>query len=95
VQAADDNGGWSSQDVAVIVRKAGESSGTAACCRSTGLIIAQQLGRPIDPTAFRPPWIAASAAAMGWEDSYLQGPEDLEAERLFDYSILAPLDAGI
>jgi hypothetical protein len=78
----------------LIVRKAGDSSGTAACCRSTGHIIAQQLGRPIDPVTFRPPWLAASAAAVGWEGTYLQDPEDLEAERFFDYSILAPLDAG-
>lgn len=94
VQAADDFGGWSSQDVSLIVRKAGDSSGTAACCRSTGLIVAQQLGRPIDATTFRPPWIAARAAAVGWDPAYLNGPEDLEAERLFDYGLLAPLETG-
>jgi hypothetical protein len=94
VQAADTAGGWSSQDVTLLVRKAGDSSGSAACCRSTGLIIAQQLGRPIDPTAFRPPWLGSRAAAVGWESGYLQGPEDLEAERLFDYTLLAPLETG-
>jgi hypothetical protein len=94
VQAADNAGGWSSQDVTLLVRKAGDNSGSAACCRSTGLIIAQQLGRPIDPTAFRPPWLASRAAAVGWEAGYLQGPEDLEAERLFDYTLLAPLETG-
>jgi hypothetical protein len=94
VQAADGAGGWASQDVTLIVRKAGDGSGTAPCCRSTGLIIAQQLGRPIDPTTFRPPWLSSSAGAVGWEPGYLTGPEDLEAERLFDYSLLAPLDTG-
>jgi hypothetical protein len=94
VQAADDYGGWSSQGVVLLVRKAGDTASKAACCRSTALIVAQQLGRPIDPTTFRPAWINASASAVGWESSYLQGPEDLEAERLFDYTVLAPLDAG-
>jgi hypothetical protein len=94
VQAADEAGGWASQDVAVIVRKAGDSSGRAACCRSTGLIIAQQLGRPIDPVTFRPLWLASSGAAVGWESGYLQGSEDMEAERLFDYAVLAPLETG-
>lgn len=95
VQAADDAGGWTSQDVQLLVRKAGDVSGRAPCCRSTGLIIAQQLGRPIDSAVFRPAWINASAAAVGWDAGYLSGPEDLEAERLFDYSLLAPLDTGV
>jgi hypothetical protein len=32
--------------------------------------------------------------AAGWDWDYLQGPEDLEAERLFDYGLLAPVDTG-
>lgn len=94
VQATDGAGGWASQDVTLLVRKVGDGTGAAACCRSTGLIIAQQLGRPIDPTTFRPSWLASSAGAVGWEPGYLTGPEDLEAERLFDYGLLAPLDTG-
>jgi hypothetical protein len=58
------------------------------------LIIAQQLGRPIDSAVFRPEWINSSAGAVGWETSYLQQPADLEAERLFDYGILAPATTG-
>ncbi len=78
----------------MIVRKAGDNGSGAACCRSTGLIITQQLGRPIDPVAFRPSWLASSAGPVGWESGYLQGTEDLEAERLFDYGVLAPLETG-
>ena len=31
LQASDDAGGWSSQDIQLTVRKAGDSSGRAAC----------------------------------------------------------------
>lgn len=95
VQVSDDAGSWASHGVQLIVRKAGDDTAKAACCRSTGLIIAQQLGRPIDPATFRPSWINSSAAAVGWDAKYLLGPEDLEAERLFDYTLLAPLDTGV
>jgi hypothetical protein len=93
-QTADGAGGWVSQDFELVVRKAGDVSARAPCCRSTALIIAQQLGRPIDATTFRPGWINASAGAVGWDAGYLGGPEDMEAERLFDYGILAPLESG-
>lgn len=56
---------------------------TGWCCR-----------RPVDPYSFRPSWINSSAAAVGWDWDYLLGPEDLEAERLFDYGLLAPVDSG-
>jgi len=60
------------------------------CCRHTGMITAQQLGRPVSPTHFRAEAAAAAAAAkMGWSKSYFD-QEDLEAERLFDYGLLAP-----
>lgn len=65
-----------------------------ACCRTTANIVALQLGRPIDPKRFRPAWLNVSAMAAGWDWDYLQGPEDLEAERLFDYGLLAPVDTG-
>ena len=93
-QAADGAGGWSSLDFQLLVRKAGDVGARAPCCRSTALIIAQQLGRPIDATTFRPGWINTSAGAVGWDAGYLGGPEDLEAERLFDYGVLAPLESG-
>jgi hypothetical protein len=56
--------------------------------------VALQLGRPIDAKHFRPAWLNVSAMAAGWDWDYLQGAEDLEAERLFDYGLLAPVDAG-
>eukprot|EP00879_Flechtneria_rotunda_P022569 GHRR01023831.1.p2 GENE.GHRR01023831.1~~GHRR01023831.1.p2 ORF type:complete len:189 (+),score=60.11 GHRR01023831.1:160-726(+) len=87
-------GGWSAKDFEVLVRKVGDLQGKAPCCRSTALIITQQLGRPIDPTTYRPEWLNTSAAAVGWDWDYLMGPEDLEAERLFDYGLLAPTQTG-
>lgn len=95
VQASDMAGGHAARDFPLLVRKRGDAAGRAPCCRSSGLVLAQQLGRPISQSDFRPAWLNASAAAVGWAASYLtDGPEDLEAERLFDYGLLAPLDAG-
>lgn len=88
------SGSWASKDFELLVRKAGDTQGLAPCCRSTGLIIAQQLGRPIDSAVFRPVWINSSAAAVGWDTSYLEQPVDMEAERLFDYGILAATNTG-
>jgi hypothetical protein len=34
------------------------------------------------------------AAGVGWEGGYAAGPEELEAERLFDYGLLAPVATG-
>eukprot|EP00878_Enallax_costatus_P047024 GHUV01057383.1.p1 GENE.GHUV01057383.1~~GHUV01057383.1.p1 ORF type:complete len:500 (+),score=122.35 GHUV01057383.1:95-1594(+) len=93
-QASDMMGGWASKDFDVLVRKAGDTHGRAPCCRTTANIIAQQLGRPIDPYSFRPAWINSSATAVGWDWNYLMGSEDLEAERLFDYGLLAPVETG-
>lgn len=93
-QASDGAGGWASNDFVLLVRKVGDTAARAPCCRSTALIIAQQLGRPIDAGTFRPGWINSTAAAVGWDSTYLAGPEDLEAERLFDYTILAPIETG-
>lgn len=63
--------------------------------RQTAQIVAQSLGRPISATTFRDPSLAAVAAArLGWSKQYYE-QEDLEAERLFDYGLLAPpLSAG-
>jgi hypothetical protein len=94
--ASDGAGGWASADVTLLVRKAGDVMGRAPCCRTTGQIIVQSLGRPIDAAEFRPVWLNASAIAAGWDPSYLSGgPEDLEAERLFDFTLLAPIDTGM
>ena len=60
--------------------------------RYTGSVITAQQGRPIDSRAFRDPSLYAFADSLGWPVStgYMDH-EDLEAERLFDYGILAPL----
>jgi hypothetical protein len=63
------------------------------CCRQTALIVTSQLGRPIHTRQFRPKSLESAAAAAGWSPSYMQGPEDLEAERLFDYGMLAPFES--
>ncbi len=58
--------------------------------RHTGLVIAQQLGRPISSTTFRSAEAFSSAMTkLGWNQAYWE-QEDVEAERLFDYTILAP-----
>ncbi|WIA29149.1 hypothetical protein OEZ86_011660 [Tetradesmus obliquus] len=93
-QASDMMSGWSTRDIELLVRKAGDTQARAPCCRTTANIVALQLGRPIDPKRFRPAWLNVSAMAAGWDWDYLQGPEDLEAERLFDYGLLAPVDTG-
>jgi hypothetical protein len=95
-QASDGAGGsWASSDFSVLVRKEGDAAARAApCCRSTAHIIAQSLGRPVDPVTFRASWIGSMAAGVGWEGGYAAGPEELEAERLFDYGLLAPVATG-
>lgn len=84
---------WSGQTVhydhVVIVRKI-DDAGAAACCRQTPLIIAQQLGRPGDRTYHRAEWSKEQALnTFGWSLNDWQGP-DVEAERLYDYGLLAP-----
>ncbi|KXZ46510.1 hypothetical protein GPECTOR_43g947 [Gonium pectorale] len=89
LEASDQTGlirGW---DVAVLVRKQGDLQRLAPCCRSTGMVVAGQSGRPIHSTRFRDPRVASLAASLGWPASYLAN-EDLEAERLFDWGVLAP-----
>ena len=66
--------------------------------RYTASVITAQQGRPIHSGVFRDPSLYAFAQSLGWPVSkgYMDN-EDLEAERLFDYGILAPLpssDAG-
>ncbi|KAL4443898.1 hypothetical protein ABPG75_011635 [Micractinium tetrahymenae] len=48
-----------------------------------------QLGRPISDTLYCSKAAQRQAKALGWSDDYLQH-EEREAERLFDYSSLAP-----
>lgn len=83
-------------DHALLVRKRGDpalvapgAAGAAPCCRHTPGAVAQQLGRPISDTDFRSTTSAAQAAALGWPADVWKN-EDLEAERLFDYGVLAP-----
>jgi hypothetical protein len=66
---------------------------TLAPCRYTPNLLAQQFGRPIHATVFRDPSVYSYGSALGWSQEYLDN-EDLEAERLFDYGILAPAPAG-
>ncbi|KAF6266656.1 hypothetical protein COO60DRAFT_1623446 [Scenedesmus sp. NREL 46B-D3] len=74
--------------------RAGRQTPAACLCRTTANVVALQLGRPVDAKHFRPAWLNVSAMSAGWEWDYLHGPEDLEAERLFDYGLLAPVEAG-
>ncbi|KAG7666857.1 hypothetical protein NADE_003344 [Nannochloris sp. 'desiccata'] len=79
------------KDLVVTVYKTGDSAGRAPCCRQTPYLIAHNLGRPIDRTHFRAKTseITALSNSFGWSSEYWNGA-DIEAERLFDYSILAP-----
>jgi len=79
------------KDLVVTVYKKGDSAGRSHCCRTTSYITAHNLGRPIDRTHFRAKNsdITALKDNLGWSAEYWNGA-DIEAERLFDYSILAP-----
>lgn len=88
-QASDGLGEVVTQDLAVVVRKTGDTQKNAACCRHTAYITAQQIGRPIDQMAYRSAAVQQGAGLLGWSPVYMVGA-DLEAERLFDYGILAP-----
>lgn len=80
-----------SQDMTILVRKIGDVLLTAPCCATTPYITALQLGRPIDQTTFRGDAVYKGATELGWIDAkYGLYGEDMESERLFDYSILAP-----
>ena len=57
--------------------------------RYSGSLITAQQGRPIHNRVFRHASLYEYAGALGWPDGYMD-EEDLEAERLFDYGILAP-----
>ncbi|PNH11434.1 A disintegrin and metalloproteinase with thrombospondin motifs 7 [Tetrabaena socialis] len=76
-------------DAHVLVRKLGDTQRRAACCRSTGMVVAGQAGRPLHSTRFRDPAVSGLALGLGWPADNLAA-EDLEAERLFDYGVLAP-----
>jgi len=78
-----------SKDISVLVRKIGDLRKSAPCCRHTSYTVTQQLGRPIHQTEYRGDSVASGAERLGWSPEYLAGP-DMEAERLFDYSVLAP-----
>ncbi len=59
------------------------------CDRHSGHHMAQQMGRPLDLSTYRSAAVMQGAAQLGWTQEYMQN-EDLEAERLFDYGLLAP-----
>jgi hypothetical protein len=92
VEVTSTEGLITTHDHAFLVRKAG-NPGTAPCCRHSAVPVAGQLGRPISDVRYRDPTSAAQAAALGWSAAYWQR-EDLEAERLFDFSVLAPLTSA-
>lgn len=92
VEVTSTEGLITTHDHAFLVRKAGDP-GTAPCCRHSAVPVAGQLGRPISDVRYRDPTSAAQAAALGWSAAYWQR-EDLEAERLFDFSVLAPLTSA-
>ncbi|KAL4855201.1 Calponin y domain-containing protein [Chlorella vulgaris] len=92
VEVTSTEGLITTHDHAFLVRKAGDP-GTAPCCRHSAVPVAGQLGRPISDVRYRDPTSAAQAAPLGWSAAYWQR-EDLEAERLFDFSVLAPLTSA-
>lgn len=59
-------------DHAVLVRKQGDTARRAPCCRHSTYVTAQQLGRPVHQTQFRPPSLGALAANLGWSPEYMQ-----------------------
>ena len=88
-QASDGRGAVATRDHSVLVRKVGDTQRRAPCCRHTPHIVAGALGRPLDHTVFRAPSVYAAAERLGWSREYVDGA-DVEAERLFDYTVLAP-----
>ncbi len=90
-RVSDGSGSVIWKDFAVYVYKKGEAARAAPCCRHTSYITAHNLGRPIDRTYFRSKGSESTALgnSFGWSSEYWNGA-DVEAERLFDYSILAP-----
>ncbi|KAL4449525.1 hypothetical protein ABPG77_007169 [Micractinium sp. CCAP 211/92] len=88
--------GWvATLDHPLIVRKAGDPGSSspaeaAPCCRVSPEVVAMQEGRPISDAEYRSGTAQRQATGqLGWSDDYWQH-EDREAERLFDYSSLAP-----
>lgn len=91
-RASDGRGHTAVTDTAVLVRRVGDTARRAACCRHTSLVVGGAAGRPIHRTAYHSNSTLRHAAMLGWSDAYVAST-DLEAERLFDYGMLAP-DAG-
>jgi hypothetical protein len=76
-------------DHALLVRKQGDAGRAARCCRHSPVPVAAQLGRPISDTWYRDATARQQAAALGWSEANWS-EQDLEAERLFDFAMLAP-----
>jgi hypothetical protein len=95
-RVSDGSGRVAWKDLVVTVYKKGDTAVRAApCCRHTSYITAHNLGRPVDKTYFRAKGSEMTALGVdfGWSSEYWSGA-DVEAERLFDYSILAPAMQG-
>eukprot|EP01023_Acetabularia_acetabulum_P004041 TRINITY_DN116_c1_g1_i2.p1 TRINITY_DN116_c1_g1~~TRINITY_DN116_c1_g1_i2.p1 ORF type:complete len:238 (-),score=29.82 TRINITY_DN116_c1_g1_i2:114-800(-) len=90
---SDKTGSFDQKDFTFIVRKLGDTEAAAPCCRSTGLIVAGQKGRPSHPKVFQHSQVVKLSRDLGWDLEYIH-KDDLEAERLFDYTLLAPYKAG-
>lgn len=82
-------GGVLTHDHAMLVRKKGDGGAAAPCCRHSAVPVAAQLGRPVSDVRYRDETARRQAAALGWSDAYWNNA-DLEAERLFDFGMLAP-----
>ncbi|GAX85071.1 hypothetical protein CEUSTIGMA_g12491.t1 [Chlamydomonas eustigma] len=91
LEATDGRGGLLSQDHIVLVRKDNDTARAAPCCRYAATVITAQQGRPIHNKVYRDPSLYEYASSLGWPSGGYMDEEDLEAERLFDYGILAPL----
>ena len=90
-RASDGFGSISYKDSYINVYKKGDVRGVAPCCRSTAFVTAHNLGRPVDRTSYRTAFSQQMAANnLSWSLEYFTDGSDIEAERLFDYSILAP-----
>lgn len=103
VEAVDFHGGYVSKDLELLVRKQGDIHRQARCCRQTGSIVTAQGGRPTSQSTYNDTTAAQNAAALGWPTTGGSGAspsqtlgeylryEDQEAERLFDWGVLAPM----
>ena len=60
------------RDQAILVRKQGDPARLAPCCRTGSYVVAQQLGRPLHETQFRPTMLDTLAAQLGWDKEYMQ-----------------------